>query len=159
MTRYLLDTNILTELEDRQKPGFALVLARLAALQDSDEVQLSILSAYEYQHGIARSPEDLKRPLAQAWKAFEQRFPLVGLSSQGAILYGELKAEYQAHTGAGNRSLRTATVDFILASTALEQDAVLVSDDRIFQTIRDFRPALQVQNWLASEDQTSVPER
>lgn len=99
MTRYLLDTNVLTELEDRRKPGFALVAARLAALNDTDEVLLSILSAYEYRHGISKAPEELKESLLMAWKAFEERFPSIGLTSAGAVLYGELKSRYQEHTG------------------------------------------------------------
>ncbi len=158
MTRYLLDTNVLTELEDRRKPGFALAAARLAALNDTDEVLLSILSVYEYRHGISRAPVDLKESLLLAWRAFEERFPLIGLTSAGAVLYGELKSRYQEHTGASNRQLKTSTVDFILASSALEQDAVLVSDDRIFRTIQEFHPALRVQNWLADEASTSDHE-
>jgi predicted nucleic acid-binding protein len=155
MTRYLLDTNVLTELEDRRKPGFALVAARLASLKDTDEVLLSILSAYEYRHGISKAPEDLKESLLLAWKAFEERFPSIGLTNAGAVLYGELKSRYQEHTGASSKQMKASTVDFILASSALEHDAVLVSDDRIFRTIQKFQPALRVQNWLVGETSPS----
>src|SRR6185295_10353907 len=66
--------------------------------------------------------------------------PSIGLTSAGAVLYGELKSRYQEHTGASSRKMKTSTVDFILASLALEHDAVLVSDDRIFRTIQEFLP-------------------
>lgn len=155
MTRYLLDTNVLTELEDRRKPGFALVAARLAALNDTDEVLFSILSAYEYRHGISNAPQGLKESLLMAWRDFEERFTSIGLTSAGAVLYGELKSQYQERTGASSKQMKTATVDFILASSALEHDAVLVSDDRIFRTIQGFHPALRVQNWLLDETSTS----
>ncbi len=155
MTRYLLDTSVLTELEDRRKPGFVFAAARLAALDDTDEVLLSVLSAYEYRHGISKAPEDLRESLLMAWRAFEERFPLIGLTGAGAVLYGELKSRYQEHTGASNRQLKMSTVDFIVASSALEHDAVLVSDDRIFQTIQRFHPALRVENWLADETSAS----
>lgn len=158
MTRYLLDTNVLTELEDRRKPGFALVAARLAALNDTDEVLLSILSAYEYRHGISNAPGDLKESLLLAWRAFEERFPSIGLTSAGAVLYGELKSRYQEHTGASSKKMKTSTVDFILASSALEHDAVLVSNDRIFRTIQEFHPALRIQDWLSDELPTSDRE-
>ncbi len=151
MSRYLLDTNVLTELEDRRKPGFALAAARLAGLRDSDEVVVSVLSAYEYCHGISKAPEDLRESLLVSWRAFEKRFPLIGLTSAGAIFYGELKSRYQAHTGASNRQMKMATVDFIIASSALEHDAILVSDDRIFRTIQRFHPTLRVENWLVGE--------
>ncbi len=38
-------------------------------------------------------------------------------------------------------------VDFILASTAIETNAVIVSDDRIFETIREFYSSLRIENW------------
>lgn len=148
MTRYLLDTNIVTELEDRRRPGFASVTAKLAKLTDDDEVMLSILAAYEYRHGISKAPAEIKDALLAAWRDFETSFPLVGLSTRGAKLYGELKTQYQKHVGVGDKELKKHTVDFILASSALEHNAVLVSGDRIFWRIREARPALRVENWL-----------
>lgn len=152
MARYLLDTNVVTELEDRHKPGFAAISARLSSLEDEDEVSLSILSAYEYRHGIAKAPLELKESLLKAWSDFEERFPLIGLSSGGAIIFGELKAGYQNHVGASDRQLKKHTVDFILASSAIEHDAILVSDDRVFPAIREFYPTLQVESWLHEEE-------
>jgi predicted nucleic acid-binding protein len=43
--------------------------------------------------------------------------------------------------------IKRHTVDFILSSTAIEMDAIIVSDDRIFQKIKEFRPSLGVENW------------
>lgn len=151
MPRYLLDTNVVTELEDRQKPGFAAISAKLASLEDEDEVFLSILSAYEYQHGIAKAPPELKESLRKAWSAFEARFPMIGLSSRGAILFGEIKAEYQNRVSVSDRQLKRHTVDFILASSAVEHDAILVSGDGIFSVIRGFYPSLQTESWLPEE--------
>lgn len=47
----------------------------------------------------------------------------------------------------GKKEIKRHTVDFILASTAIEANAVLVSDDRIFKTIKEFYPSLHVENW------------
>jgi predicted nucleic acid-binding protein len=43
--------------------------------------------------------------------------------------------------------MRRHNVDFILASTAMEQEAVIVSKDSIFSKIQKFEPGLQVENW------------
>lgn len=66
---------------------------------------------------------------------------------EGARLYGEIKAQYENHTGIGKTEIKRHTVDFILAGTAIEMDAIVVSDDRIFQTIKDFYPSLRFENW------------
>ncbi len=147
MTCYLLDSNIVTALEDQDKPGFELVTAKLASLTDEDDVCISILTAYEYQHGIARAPDSLKDDLRRSWNSFEDNFRIVPLTLEGARRYGELKVEYERQTGVGRRSLREKTVDLILAGTALELGAVVVSDDRVFRTLQAIEPAIQTENW------------
>jgi predicted nucleic acid-binding protein len=42
--------------------------------------------------------------------------------------------------------MRRHNVDFILASTAIEQHAVIVSKDNIFFKIKEFEQGLQVEN-------------
>jgi len=45
--KYLLDGNILTELEDREKPAYKKIRNKLALLSDHDNAYISIISAYE----------------------------------------------------------------------------------------------------------------
>jgi predicted nucleic acid-binding protein len=59
----------------------------------------------------------------------------------------EIKKQYEEHTGIKKKEIKRHTVDFILSSTAIEMDAIIVSDDRIFQKIKEFRPSLRVENW------------
>jgi predicted nucleic acid-binding protein len=66
---------------------------------------------------------------------------------KGAEIYGEIKILYEKHTGIGKKEIKRHTVDLILASTAIDANAVIVSDDRIFKTIKDFYPSLLVENW------------
>ncbi len=49
--------------------------------------------------------------------------------------------------GIGKKEIKRHTVDFILASTAEASKAIIVSDDRIFETIKNFYPSLIVENW------------
>lgn len=158
MTRYLLDSNVITELEDRRKPDFRLIAEKLSKLADEDEVCISILSAFEYQYGIARAPEELKESLRKSWNDFEARFQILGLSLEGASLYGEIKTEYEKYTGVSRKSLQGHTVDLILASTALEHGAVLVSSDRVFQSLRKCWPSLEVEDWIKSDPSSSAED-
>jgi len=73
----------------------------------------------------------LAENLKNAWKTFIDLFDVLPLTLEGARLYGEIKAQYENHTGIGKTEIKRHTVDFILAGTAIEMDAIVVSDDRI----------------------------
>ena len=148
--RYLLDGNILTELEDPSKPHFDLIVARLSALSADSVVLISVLSAYEFASGIASATSDEMRVrLGSAWRVFEEyeSVEITPLPLDGAGLYGQLRASYQWSTGASRRELMRHSVDFMLAVTAIAKDAVLVSDDGIFKHLVRLEPRLRVENW------------
>jgi predicted nucleic acid-binding protein len=147
MPRYILDTNILTDLEYPDTPAYHIIMNKIGSLSEESEVFFSIISAYEYQHGIAKASEPLAENLKNAWETFIDLFDVLPLTLEGARLYGEIKSQYENHTGIGKTEIKRHTVDFILAGTAIEMDAVVVSDDRIFQTIKDFYPSLRFENW------------
>lgn len=91
----------------------------------------------------------LLRPLLEdTWKSFQELFELLPLTLHTAAFYGELRTLYEQGTGASKRETKRHTADFVLAATALEHDAVLVSGDRIFGNLRSIVPVLRVQNWL-----------
>ncbi|HLP44639.1 MAG TPA: type II toxin-antitoxin system VapC family toxin [Candidatus Kapabacteria bacterium] len=145
--KYLLDGNIITEFEDRTKPSYKTIRNKLASLSDEDYVYISIISAYEYQDGIAKAPKPLSENLKNAWQTFLDLFEVLPLTLKGAAIYGEIKTLYEKHTGIGKKEVKRHTVDFILASTAIASKAIIVSDDRIFETIKNFYPSLIVENW------------
>ncbi|MCU0289914.1 MAG: type II toxin-antitoxin system VapC family toxin [Acidobacteria bacterium] len=145
--KYLLDGNIITEFEDRIKPSYNTIRNKLASLSDDDHAYISIISAYEYQDGIAKAPKHLSENLKNAWKTFLDLFEVLPLTFKGAAIYGEIKTLYEKHMGIGKKEIKRHTVDFILASTAEASKAIIVSDDRIFETIKNFYPSLIVENW------------
>ena len=147
MTIYLLDGNILTDLEAPDSPSYQVIIGKLAVLREEDEVCFSILSAYEYQHGMIKAPEDIVANLKLAWNTFLELFTVVPLSLEGAVLYGRLKTAYEKRTGIKRKDAQRHTVDLMLAATALETDAVLVSNDQIFVRLQELEPALQLESW------------
>jgi predicted nucleic acid-binding protein len=147
MARYLLDTNILTDLEYPDTPAYQTIMKRLSSLPDESDVCFSIISAYEYQHGIAKASESLAQDLMKAFQTFLDLFEVLPLTLEGARIYGDIKKKYEKHTGIGKKEVKRHTVDFILAGTAIELDAIIVSDDKIFKAIEKFYPACRVENW------------
>ena len=57
MKLYLLDSDILTYLEQQDSPLHKPVAQRLSQLDDSDEVLISIISFYEMQYGVSWADE------------------------------------------------------------------------------------------------------
>ncbi len=147
MPRYILDTNILTDLEYPDTPVYQKIMDKISSLSEESEVCFSIISAYEYQHGIAKASESIAESIKKAWQTFLDLFEVLPLTLEGAKKYGEIKANYENHTGIGKKEIKRHTADFILASTAIEKDAVIVSDDQIFQKIKEFYPSLRFENW------------
>lgn len=49
--------------------------------------------------------------------------------------------------GINQKALDQHNIDFILASSAIAEEAVLVGNDKIFLLIRDVEPALRLENW------------
>jgi predicted nucleic acid-binding protein len=147
MPRYILDTNILTDLEYPDTPAYHMIMDKIASLPEESEVCFSVISAYEYQHGIAKASGSLAENLKNTWQTLLDLFDVLPLTLEGARIYGEIKVQYENHTGIGRTEIKRHTIDFILAGTAIEMDAIVVSDDRIFQTIQEFYPSLRFENW------------
>lgn len=147
MRRYLLDSDMLSYLQQPESPFYLLVSTRAARLTDEDEIFLSILSLYEMSYGISWGPAEDRPYLLGAIEKTEQMFPVIPLSRAGAAIFGDLKAKYRQNTGALSKSLKRNDIDFVIASTAIVENATLVSNDKIFKTIQEIEPALQLENW------------
>jgi predicted nucleic acid-binding protein len=148
MKRYILDSNFLGTLEDSDSPEYKEIFRKLSSLPDEDEVCVSIISIYEYYFGIFNAPdESLSQQLLKTKDTILELFTILPLTLKSAELYGKIKNAYKKQTGATRAGMRKHNVDFILASTALEQQAVIVSKDNIFSKIQEFEQGLQVENW------------
>ncbi len=148
MKRYILDSNFLGTLEDSDSPEYKETFRKLSSLPDEDEVCVSIISIYEYYFGIFNAPDEtLSQQLLKTKDTILELFTILPLTLKSAELYGKIKTAYKKQTGATRAGMRKHNVDFILASTALEQQAVIVSKDNIFSKIQEFEQGLQIENW------------
>jgi len=143
MARYLLDTNTLSYLIDTASPGHAVVRARLAGLPDTDEVSLSVLSLYELHSWFAYDPAALT-----AAQEIIGSFPVAPLPEAGAATFGTLMRDLRHEFGRAD--LQRHAVDCMIAVTALDRGAVLVTSDSLsHQHLAKLNSALRIVDWTS----------
>ncbi len=145
---YLLDTNIISYLSEQDSPYFQCVSSRLKNMGHDDHFFASILSFYELKHGYFCSQSAATRArFAGFMDTIKAMFSIAPLSLPGADVFGELKNQYQSQTGITTRAVKRHDIDFMLASTAITEGMILVSNDHIFATIQLLRDDFRLENW------------
>jgi tRNA(fMet)-specific endonuclease VapC len=130
--KYLLDTNILSDLVKRPQ---GMVFARIAAV-GSDQVCTNLIVAAELRYGAAkRGSEKLTKQL----EAILATLPVIPLEAPTDRQYGQLRAALESQ---GNL---IGPNDLLIAAHALALGAIPVTDNtREFERVR----GLVIENWL-----------
>jgi tRNA(fMet)-specific endonuclease VapC len=133
--RYLLDTNILSDLI-RNPRGLA---AQRLAEVDADAICTSILVACELRYGAARRDS---APLTQRVEAVLSNLPVLPFEVDADRHYADIRAALE-RTGqpiGGN--------DLLIAAHGRSLDVTVVTHN-----LREFKrvPGLRVEDWLAGE--------
>ena len=138
MTRYLLDTNIISNVV-RPDPSERL-LAWLAA-QSDDDLYIASLTLAEIRRGILEKPAGRKRSALEAWftgpegpqALFAGR--ILPFDERAALLWARLMAEGKA---AGRPR---SALDMIVAAVAAANDCVVATDnERDFSVLEVLNP-------------------
>lgn len=134
-SRYLLDTNILSDLMKNPQGSTAERIAGLQAPQ-RDALATSVVVAGELRYGAA------KKGSARLTARVEEllaALDVLALEPDVDDEYGRLRADLES------RGLPIGANDLWIAAHALSLDAVLVTDN-----VAEFRrvPKLRVENWL-----------
>jgi len=131
VTRYLLDTNVVSELiKPRPAPR---VVAWIRAIDETD-LFLSVLTFAEIRYGIEKLPRGARRERLRGWMdteladRFEDR--ILGVERGIAELWGVIMARAAAV------SLRLPVMDTLLAATAEHHGMTMVT-----RNVRDFARA------------------
>lgn len=138
MTRYLLDTNILSNVT---KPAPSPALTDWLADQIDTDLFISSLSLAEIHRGILEKPAGRKRRELEAWfggaEGPQQLFRgrILGFEERAALVWGRLMAE-------GTRAGRPrSALDMQIAAIAQVNDCLLVTDnEKHFAGIKIFNP-------------------
>ena len=155
---YLLDTNIISYLTDPKSPHRTVVKEKLFSLSEKDRVAVSILTLYELSYGKAtfkkskkdkNQEENSDKLFQQAIEFIKEYLDVFPLSVEEIDIFGMLKAKYKEQTGINTKALKKNDIDFLIASTAMSQDAILVSNDGIFEDIVEYKMGLEFEAWVS----------
>ena len=152
---YLLDTNIISYLTDSKSPYRNAVKEKLFSLSEDDRVSVSIVTLYELAYGLATFEKSKKDKNNRDEKLFESGIEFIKeyldifpLSVEEIDIFGKIKAKYKEQTGINTKALKKNDLDFLIASTAISQGAVLVSNDGIFGDIIEYGFGLEFEEWV-----------
>ena len=150
MTTYILDTDIISYLWDVKSPYHQKVVDKLNSLNDDDIVGLSIVSIYELTYGMnSFKNENLKSIFQNALATIkkDKDIFIYSLDVNSADFFSEIKQLYKSNTGINSKSAKKNDLDFMIASVSMSQKAVLVSNDKLFETLTNYTN-LKYENWI-----------
>ena len=144
--KYLLDTETISSLYDRQSPDHLRIRNKLETrLQDT--LCVSVLTLYELEYGYSNAPQEQKHRLRNVIERVNRRFVKLPLREDGATLFGELKLYVKTQKSLNKRTVKQHTVDVMLASTAILEACVIVSKDRIYRELVKSNAAFKTESW------------
>ncbi len=150
MKRFLLDTQILSCFTHKHAQNREKVTSKILLLGKDDKICASILSLYEMEYGVRHTEnEEVKQISYRAIQFIKknQNISILSLSEEASEIFGELKEQYQQYKKLGKKALKKHNIDLIIASTVIEFQAVLVSNDSLFADICKFRKDFQWEDW------------
>ena len=132
---------------DDLSPFHTPVVKKISQIDDHDRIYLSILTIYELQHGIASMSHEMAVKFYKTKNLMIKHFEILSLSEKGAEIFGILKAEYIKHTGIVKEAVKRHDIDLMMASSAIAENAVLVSNDRIFTRLKKVCSDFLLEDW------------
>jgi len=63
-------------------------------------------------------------------------------------IFGTLKAEYKQATGITKTAIKKNDLDFLIVATAINHNAILVSNDTIFDKLIELNSSIKHENWV-----------
>jgi predicted nucleic acid-binding protein len=146
MRKYLLDTGIVRRIGIDEH-----VTKRFAALDKTrDKVYLSVLTIHEMHYGLSNAKgTEYETKARKAIEFVNNKFrkSILPITEETAELFGKIKGDYKEKTGINPENIKKHTVDFMLVATAINESAILVSQDDIFRRIQEFRTDFEWENW------------
>ncbi len=138
MSRYILDTNILSYLIDTKSIFNSRVKDFLNKLNSNEELSTTTITLMELNYTLETlSEKRLHNSFKIAIEKIENGLNIYTITTETARVFSKLKHSYKNLTGINAKSAKKNDLDLIIASIAIEQNAVLVSNDNIFTKIAD----------------------
>ncbi len=145
--RYILDTNIISYLDDDTNISYYRILNKMSSLKAYDELCISILSLLEYQISISKTSWELKIKLEKRKSFFLENFKLLWLEIWIENIFVNLLDSYMKLTWISEGSIKKHYFDLLIASIAIQNNAILISNDKIFENVKQIIPDFLYENW------------
>jgi predicted nucleic acid-binding protein len=117
VSKYLLDTNVISELA-RKNPNPSVI----EFFESLEEITVSVVTIEEIEFGIERLPLNQRKHLWKWWSALLSLPPLVlGIDENTAKLAGNLRAKQEA------KGKSRTQADMLIAATAISNGLILVT--------------------------------
>jgi len=148
MTKYIFDTNITSILGRDDKVSNDL-LDRLSELSDEDIICVSVLTLYESNYGLKNCTSVLqKQEITNNINFIKKYFDVIPLDLKEMDIFANLKVAYKNYTGISKKDAKKNDIDLLIASSAIAENAILISNDKIFETLCELDVNLKYENWL-----------
>jgi len=149
MKKYILDTNIASLLGSQETEENQKIYEKFYQLEDDDVVMVSIITLYEAYYGLKHSQDKKQqREIEQNIEFLQKYFEIIPLDLREMELFAELKVLYKKSTGINKKAMKKNDLDILIASTAMAENATLISDDGIFEKLSQIEPNFKWENWL-----------
>ncbi len=104
---------------------------------------------YGARHIRDKYPE-MALEMKLAIQSIKDEFLILNLTDEGAIIFADIKEQYQTKKGVGKKALIRHNVDLMIVATAIEAGAILVTNDtkdQIPEIIQSFRNDFDWEDW------------
>ena len=113
------------------------------------EFCVSILCHYELAYSLENSSQEEKERIEKLIQEVENHYPTLELTKPQAKQFGEIKKSLKETGNISSKNMKRHNIDIMLASTAIVEECILVSNDEIYISISKLRDNFQFENWLA----------
>jgi len=147
--KYLLDTNIASAFSDTSNKHHNNVFEKISSLNDDDVLYISVLTLFEFEYSFSCCLDSNKQhAINTTIYKIKSVFDRIDLSENEAKIFGDIKSKIKHKTGIKPENMKKLNIDIMIASSAISNSCVVVSDDKIFKTISELVPNLMSENWF-----------
>jgi predicted nucleic acid-binding protein len=144
---YLIDSNVISELYDTSATNHANISRKLNNLSNNDRVFVSIITLYELEYAYCNAPIEKSEIIRNDIIHVRKNFDIAALSLLSSEIFGRLKKQYKDEFMINKENIKKHNIDIMLASQAIDRQCILVSGDKIYQTLKKMDNRLNNEDW------------
>lgn len=150
--KYLFDTDAISFFFDElRQPQHRKIWEKVSQLDENDELLVSVLTIYELEYSFENASAEKKHEIREVLDEFfnKQMFLLAPLKPHFASLFGKLKTALKSKFRSNSKQMKKHNVDIMLASTAIAEQAIIISADGIYIELAELNSNLNHEDWTA----------